>query len=110
MSKSAQEQAQEIVAESMSKQWEAVIKDCAEAEIILIKHVVEMITEEIKNKTYKKRRMWDARIEFLIKTLRTVQGKANEYTGNEGGDESPMDKRLRELGFLNDDGTEKKDI
>lgn len=98
------------MAKTMSKQWEEVIKDCAEAEIELIKHVVEIIKNEIKAKTYKQRKMSDQRIEFLIKTLRTVQGKANEYTGNEGGDESPMDKRLRELGYLNADGTEKEDI
>ena len=63
----------------------------------MVEHICDMVESEIVKKKKNARTMSLNKMEFVLRTLRTVQGKANEYLGDEIEEESPLKKRMAEM-------------
>lgn len=68
----------------------------------LIDHICDIVQEEIVDpKTQgKKPTMWLDRMDFVLRQLRTAQGKANEYMGWEMDEDSPLDSMLTRQWYI----------
>lgn len=93
----ALEEARDEVKETQREEWVDTLNRAGRKERDLVEHICDIVEFEIsKKKKYKDRAISLQKMEFLLKALRTVQGKANEYLGDEIETETELDKIMRE--------------
>lgn len=94
------EEAQEEAKEGARSSRVKVLNRAWDMERAVVEHICDIVEDEIVKTKKKSRNMSLNKMEFVLKTLRTVQGKANEYLWDEIEEESPLKRRMAELWFL----------